>query len=254
MSISTVLNAETSLPRRGSRKQFSILSLLLLAAVACVVAAYIGERRRREEAERQLREIRVEAGWLDDESHRLATDDRTQVQVKALPFWDTREMRWRWRIYLPPGGEWLLFVSVGEKWDESRDRYPWGPPGVPIKTSGELTLDACVIPDTTGHARISVQIGKARFGMGVPEPALAVLRSQGTQSTHIAGEKQHETFATTGRIELLRWHSDLGPSPPEGQSQPFPGRDAVKEYGFSIYLEEMSRPAAAAPATAMPTQ
>jgi hypothetical protein len=254
MASPPAITVETaSLSQRGG-KQFSLLSLLLLAAVACIVAAYIGERRRREEAERQLREIRVAEGWLDDESLRLATDDRTQVQVKALPFWDTREMRWRWRIYLPPGGEWLLFVSLGEEWDESRGRYAWGPPGKPISATGELTLDACVIPDTTGYTRISVKMGKARFGMSVPEPALAVLRSQGTQTTHIVGEKQHETFAPTGHIELLRWHSDRGPSPPEGQSQPFPGRGAVKEYGFSIYLEEVSRSAAAIPAAAVPVK
>src|SRR5687768_7588060 len=99
--------------------QFSLLSLLLLFVIACLMAGYVGQMRRMEDARREIarrdqiiQRMRLELGIDEDVDSHLNVQDRTKLHVAALPSWDENE--WRWKVYLPPEKTWRMRVEIFE--------------------------------------------------------------------------------------------------------------------------------------------
>jgi hypothetical protein len=241
-SFSTGLSAPSR--RRRGWGQFSLVSLLLLAVVGCLVGAYLGERRQRKETEEQLRAIvaenrqyRIDLGIVDDNQRSLLViNDSKAVHVRCLPTHE--EMRWRFRVYLPPHKRWRLCMGRGARWDAANG-YD-GPAFTELREAGELTFDTKIARDLDGQLKLEMFWGNRGFGTQIPDTALPILRSPSKRTVHLAGVKGQETHAAQGRIELVRWHVDLPDNstiPAElaqvGRPQP------PSSYGFCIYLEEI---------------
>src|SRR5262245_16670540 len=122
MDVPRISPREPAAGRRIGPRQFSLLVLLLTVLVACVVAGYWGELRRRRGAERNLEEAqrRVE-GFRRLESQDAAPrskpsvlqiTDPELVHIKVVsPSRGARDVEgWQWRIYLPDNKQWWLYV------------------------------------------------------------------------------------------------------------------------------------------------
>ena len=241
--------------------QFSLFSLLLLLLAGCAVAAWIGEMRRREAAERDtahvkaaMRDLRTAVGLTDDRPDVLKITDEKQVYVRAFPPHD--DLAWQWRIYVPPGRRWRVCISHGETWDESQQRYSGGSDSL-LNVDGEFTLNARIVRKLS-DGRPFITAGTVRSSMGtlLPEKGLATLGSDGKLTAAYTGIKQQEVFAPNGPIPLLRWHRQWGPgssldganlsNAQETAPAPFP------EYGLTIHLEQSTLPGALRPGGALP--
>jgi hypothetical protein len=235
MATPASLESPPAPPRRRWR-QFSLLWLLALVVAGCLVAAWYGERRRREAAEElvrqketEIRDLRVQLGILDDSPPVLNTSDKHQIHVRLLP--PRNEMEWRWRIFVPPGKSWNIQTSFGEQWIE--ERYWGSEPGTSLKFDGEFTLVARICRELDGQALLEVQQGSSTLRSRFPDEGLAVLRGYGTSTGMVAGAAKQESFDAGGEITLLRWQR-------EGTDQQASviGRPPLARFGLSIHLAE----------------
>jgi len=231
--------------------------LLLLALVACVVAAYWGELNRRQAAEHKLEQLQRDeevrrrgsaAAPPRLETEVLRISDREQVHIKAMPpSVAARDMKgWRWRVYLPANKQWWLYVSQGEEWDASLGKYRDGSvSGSQIKAEGELELFGCLSSDFEAGRWIQNWMAGGSQAARLSDAGLAALRAPGETTRVLTGDLDQESSpirpASHGRIQLFRWHKVLDPDAAADAAKSLPGRDKPpKEYGFSIYLVEES--------------
>jgi hypothetical protein len=256
----------TVLSRPGSR-QFSLFTALLLALVACVIAAFVGERLRRRAAERKLAAdaIAPVSGGVTNIRQRQRTKippsklDQVHIQAQSPAMGARDEPGWSWRVNLPPSQNWWLYISQGEVWDENLGRYRDAVSGSRIADEGDLGIAGCISYDHEGGRWIQNWIFTAKQSMQcaqLSEEGLAALRAAGKATRTVTGETNQATLPIRpnphGRIQLLRWHKVL--DPPMTIQSPTGGERTLKEYGFSIYLVEetpvppnMTRPDKIAP-------
>lgn len=237
-------------PRQGWW-QFSLWSLLVFVVAACVVATHLGERRRRELAERAFRQLelenqslRRELGVQDKPASFLAVADARQVYVQALPPMATSPegLGWRWRIYLPPRRKWWLHISQGERWDKDKQWYDHGN-GVAsqdIQVSGEVTISACVSHDLGGGRYIQVWSPKESFALRLDDAGLAAIKAAGQVATDVAGAINQESFSPQKPVQLLRWHRQVEAGTDASTSRDSQGLKLPTEYGFAIHLIDES--------------
>lgn len=244
--------AQSAVVRRRSWWQFSLLSLLLLLVAGCAVAAWIGELRRRETAERELvelqakmRALRKAVGITDDQPDVLKITDDKLVHVRALYPYD--DLSWRWRIYLPPGKKWNLYYSHGAKWDDGRGVFGSGGGFSSLSCEGEFTLEAKVMRMLNGRPYLSYRAWHSGGATMLPEEGLRTLTSNGKVLVEATGGTKQATFANGGHIPLLRFQRELGPGSildtqrvrgAELFNHSLSPIDGLPEYGISIALVE----------------
>lgn len=228
-------------PRRRWRWQFSLFTLLLLAVVACVVAAYLGTARRLEEANatvnRQKAELEARDATiakLEAELGKLTVKDPSKVHILALP--SKEDWHWRWRVYLPPGKTWRITEALGEK----VPKQGFGLSNVSHGSSSfamnqtEFTAEAWLNRDINGSLRLNLQFGNSRSASGISDEDAKKLMASGSTQSHTAGMSATEVYYPAGPIELLRLHKHSSVPQPDGTSisaeQP--------DIGILLFLEE----------------
>ncbi len=234
--------AQTQSSQPRWRWQFSLFTLLLVAIIACVVAAYFGTAWRLAEAgttiERQKTELAVrdaEIVKLSAELGKLTIQDPSKVHILALP--SKEDWHWRWRIYLPPGKTWRITEAVGEKVpkDGFDMRNISHSSSYGALDEGEFTADVWLARDINGKLVLYRQFGRSRSGYHLTEKDATNLLANGSASSHAAGtSKAVEFHDPAGPIELFRLHKYLQIEQPNGGSTSFEKPDL----GILIFLEE----------------
>ncbi len=230
-------------PRPRWRWQFSLFTLLLVAIVACVFAAYLGTARRLAEASatisRQKAELdaqKVEIAKLEAELGKLTIKDPSKVHILALP--SKEDWHWRWRVYLPPGKTWIITHAVGEKVPKQgfdMSNLPHGPSGSIFPSKGEFTAEVWLQRDISGALRLNRQFGDSRGASGISKEDATKLLANGPTSTYTAGASAATlVYDPAGPIELLRLHKYRNPGSSSIISQ-------QPDVGILLFLEELKQ-------------
>jgi hypothetical protein len=224
--------------RRGWR-QFSLLSLLLLFVIACLIAGYVGQMRRMEDARRELarrdmtiQRLRRDLGLDEDVNSALDVQDPTKLHAAALPDWDENE--WRWKVYLPPGKTWRMRLEIFESAGGGKPLILVGGGGSQIGDDGELVLQTRLHRDLDGMVRISSRIGRSGNSHGSSYLDAQVKRKDSVSVTQAGNRKQ--AIGEPGKpLELLR-------RTVMGEPQPIPGTNRTVAYqagAVVLSLEEV---------------
>jgi hypothetical protein len=233
--------------RRG--RQFSLLVLLLVVLVACVSAAYWGERQRRIAAERgeaARPEADTKLSWFTGPPKpppAFPNADPKLVHIRAdTPNIGARdEPGWAWTVYLP-SGTWWLYVSQGEEYDEALGKYRESVSGVQFNANGDVNIQGCLSIDVGEGSRWVQNWASGTSHAAVfSDAGLAVLQARGTVTRDVRGKSNYEFSPVRPtphpRIQLFRWHKVLDPEAAVNATKAISGREKpLKEYGFSIYL------------------
>ena len=233
---------------RGRRGwwQFSLFSLLLLFVIACLIAGYVGQSRRMEEARRELarrdetiKRLRQELGIDEDAESALTVVDPAKVHVVALPSFE--EEAWRWKIYLPPGKKWAIGIESRHAESAGEPLSLGGGSTSTINDDGELLLEARLLRDLKGFPQVKVRLARAGAAHGSVYLD-ALFKSKGRVQVQQAGRPKQVVFPANQRVEILR-RTVLFPPPGDAAGPP----GASHEQGvIAIYLAEWVPPAAAA--------
>ena len=154
-------------PRPRRRPRLSLLSLLLLVAVAATSLMSV-------QLWREVGPLRVEVRRLRNETGQLTVVDPEKIYAVAIATMD--ENTWKWRVHLPAGHNYRLVTNVG--------RIAGRPPGMPRADwfsacgfncapeiqSGELMLTVTLSPDPThsngpGHWNVRVRSDRGLGGV-----------------------------------------------------------------------------------------
>ncbi|HUE72404.1 MAG TPA: hypothetical protein VMP01_16080 [Pirellulaceae bacterium] len=218
-------------PVRKSWLRFSLASLFLLTALICVTTAYLLQRRELNRKDAEIRQYRIDLGLLDDRPGVLVVDDPSKVYVAALPSFEP--LRYRWRVYVPPGKQWMLQLRRGEFTD---DEVRGSGAGTDLKVSGEFLLELAVQRNLEGQVEIVARCGTQGLIGGVLDDRLIkALKNQRQATRKLTGSPKQESFESEGIVPLVTWKSrPTGTAAAEGDSgEPL-------EMGFSFFLEEGS--------------
>jgi hypothetical protein len=218
-------------PQSRWRLQFSLWTLLLVAIIACVVAAYFGTAWRLAEASatisRQKTELATrdaEIAKLNAELGKLIIQDPGKVHILALP--SKEDWHWRWRVYLPPSKTWKITEAVGEKvpkegFDMSQLSHS---ASIGTEAKSEFTAEVWLARDINGKLILYRQFGDGRSGIHIsPEDAKKLL-ANGSSSSH----------DPAGPIELLRLHKFVHIQQPDGSS----ASPTKPDLGILLFFEE----------------
>ena len=85
--------------------RFSLLTLFFVTTIVALALAFFLARSR-------LHEVQAESDRLKNEFGELSISDNSQVHVISVP--TAEAMNWRWRVYLPGGHDFGLYVYRGE--------------------------------------------------------------------------------------------------------------------------------------------
>ncbi|MBC7852588.1 MAG: hypothetical protein IAF94_04045 [Pirellulaceae bacterium] len=228
-------------PRPRWRWQFSLFTLLLVAIVACVVAAYLGTARRLEEAKatigRQQADLKArdaEITKLEAELGILTITDPSKVHILALR--SKEDWHWRWRVYLPPGKKWRITQALGERVPKQgfdMSNVPHGSSSGDLSNE-EFTAEVWIARDVNGSLRLNRRFGGSGVANGISEEDAKKLLAGGSTSTHTAGMSATEVFDPAGPIELLRLHTHSHIPQPDGSSI----SSEKPDFGILLFLEE----------------
>lgn len=246
------LSATSGTAPPHSRRQFSLLSLLILILIACLLFGYCGERRSRERAEFELQRkqnevmlLRAELGQLEDDPQLLKIADKRLVHIRAVPTQDFDS--WAWRVYLPPEKSWRLGVSQGERWDDGRLVFLGKDESSSVELAGEMTIEAWLAQYVNGGSSLIVRRARGRQTVAIPSAGLMVLRSQPGESIqrvtrHFREQEAQNPNGAATRVELLHWRNTLAKDFPAGEHHTLPeAMQPLRSYGISIYIEEIRR-------------
>jgi len=245
-----VSEAGHSRPTAADRigRQFSLLALLLAVLVACVTAAYFGERRRRVAAERetiQRQEQEKQLSWFTGPPKpppAFPNADPTLVHIQSVPpgIGARDEPGWAWTVNLPTGA-WWLYVSQGEEFDDASGKYRESVSGSLINDNGEVGIQGCLSIDVGEGRWIQNWTSGSSQAVCLSDAGLAVLKARGQVTRTVTGAAGTHLSpprpSPHPRIQLFRWHKVLDAESVTEATAALPGRDKpLKEYGFSIYL------------------
>ena len=243
VSSTTITNGSPPRGRRGWW-QFSLLSLLLLFVIACLIAGYVGQSRRMEEARRELarrdetiKRLRQELGIDEDAESALTIDDPSKLHVAALPAWE--EHVWRWKVYLPPEKKWKIGIEVLEKATPEQPLEIVNGSFSNVHGAGELIMEARMSRDLEGIPRLTARLGRGTISGGSKsfEPQFKSKRYR----VELAGRPKPVVVSPGQRIEVLRRIVLFEPQKVSGRTE-----GSLYEKGaLVIYLEEDLPPAAA---------
>lgn len=232
--------------------QFSLLSLLLLFVIACLVAGYVGQMRRMEEAAREIarrdetiKRMRLELGIDEDVDSPLNVQDPASLHVAALPSWDENE--WRWKVFLPPEKTWRMRVEIFESAGNGKPLILVSGGGSDIGDDGELILQTRLDRDLDGMVRISSRIGRSGYAHG-SSYLDAQVKPNDSVGVAQAG-KQQQVIGKPGKpLEVLR-RTVMGEPQPPGTN-----RTAGYQAGAIVISLEEAPPSPSAAGVATPNK
>ncbi len=232
-------------PRPRWRWQFSLFTLLLVAVVACVIAAYLGTARRLQEAnatvgrqKTELKTLETQIAKLEAELGKLTIQDPSKVHILALP--SKEDWHWQWRVYLPPGKKWKITEALGEK----VPRQGFDMTGVPHSSSngalgkGEFTAEVWLARDVNGALRLNRQFAGSGVASGISEEDAKKLLAPGSTSSHAAGMIATAVLEPAGPIELHRLHEYGSVRQPDGRTV----SSQEPNFGMLLFFEELKQP------------
>jgi hypothetical protein len=237
---------EPSPARRRGWWQFSLLSLLLLVVIACLVAGYVGQMRRMEEARRELAlrdetitRLRRELGIDEDAQSALSVSDPTKLHVAALPSFE--EHTWRWKVYLPPGKTWQLGIEFFESDGGGKPLHKVSSDRGEVLGGGELVLEARLQRDLQeGKPVLQSRIGRSRSALSSTFLD-AQVNAKGSVSVDQAGSPKQAVAEPGQRLRIL-WRTVME------EPKPVPGKNITIAHqvgAIAIFLEEAPPPAPA---------
>jgi hypothetical protein len=215
------------------RARYSLRTLLIVVAIACVAIGSYVIGTRLNEAERQLRALRTETGHL-------TIDDRSKVHVIRVDM-DEPET-WRWRMFIPQGHRY--------SWNLADEAIPEDdvPKKAGIKAfsnepywerDNEVLVTARLRRAEDGDWRLSVEsrIGDSKYQMSggtlkIPAEKLEWNTEGASTDGRVAGSAGVKLFDPQGPIILLQ-RRPLGLQP-DGTYGPSPNPMP----GFMIWLKE----------------
>ncbi|HUE73718.1 MAG TPA: hypothetical protein VMP01_22760, partial [Pirellulaceae bacterium] len=221
--------AKRSLPLR-----FSLWTLFIVVAVACVAAAWYGMRKREREALAKVAALAAQIETQQAEINRLRAEigfltigDRTKVH--ALAQRSLNDYHWRWRVYLPPGKPWRLCQALGRI---PRQGFKEIPHASGTIDDGEFTIEAFIGRDVDGQRRLVVATPSIRNSQSLDEAQFQELIKAGFSTTGI-GFTRMEVLDPKAPILLLRLrqHEPIPGSPGSFRTSDEP------EFGFMLWLE-----------------
>jgi hypothetical protein len=199
---------------------------------------------REQERRRQLDRLAdLERQKENDAAKVLTVADKTLVHVKAeqSPVGSRDLGGWAWTIYLPPDRrDWWLYISHGTKWDASEGKYVDGAvSGAQLIATGEQTVYGCIVRDQEGGGYINMWSADGCQTARLPDAGHAAFSVGADEVREVTGDAEQVVLppdtSPKCRMQLLRWHrvriEDEAAIP----------ANAVREYGFSIFLVDEKR-------------
>jgi hypothetical protein len=225
--------------RRGGRfsVRFSLLSLLIAAAIVCVAAAFYGVRRREAIAIRELESVRAQAKQQEETIERLRAElgyltigDKGKIHALQLPTHD--EYHWKWRVYLPPERRWKLFGGTGNVPSQGYENVPHNMSTI---EGGEFTLEVFIDNDPEGRPRLVYRTPVSTTRMGISPAEFALLKANGHSWAGVGrGMVQMRDAGQPIQLMRLRVNEEFakssGGSSYRTSDQP--------QFGFLIWIEE----------------
>jgi hypothetical protein len=187
--------------------RFSLLTILVLMALAaCAITIW--------QLWRELVPLREEVRGYRAELGKLSIDDPTSVHGIQVP---TKEEGWKWRVYFPPGSDYMLhcytgMIPAGIDSSQRRDfsSMNFGPGGFLTLMGGDLQGEAVFEArfkqaDGTWTLQTSVN-GRAWSDMRLDKDFAAYLSDGrgGSFWTSNLNKKDQSTFSLDERVFLLK--------------------------------------------------
>ncbi len=219
------------------RVRYSLGTLLILMAVVGVIVGSYVVGTRLKQAERELKALRDETGWL-------AISDRSQVHVINVPVADIagdERNTWRWRLFIPKGHKY--------SWNLAAEEIPQlevpQKAGVKVisnepywERDNEVLVTATLRRQDDAHWRLTIEsrIGDSKNQMGavsltIPGEKLAWNTEGASTDGRVAGSRGTKLYDPSRPIILLQ-RRPLARQP-DGSSKPSP--DPMP--GFMIWLQ-----------------
>jgi hypothetical protein len=189
------------------RPRISLLSALLLMTIAGMSIVIVQLWRELVPLRQEVRGYRTELGFL-------TIDDPTRVHGVQVP---TREEGWKWRVYFPPGSDYMLhcytgMIPAGVESSQRRDfsSMNLGPGGFLTSMGGNFEEEAVIEArfkqaDGTWTLQTSVN-GGAWSDMQLDKDFAAYLANGrgGAFWTSNLNQKGQTTFSADERVFLLK--------------------------------------------------
>jgi hypothetical protein len=217
--------------------RFSLMTLLVVAALACFAAAYYGVVRRHGEALRQVAELKETNAKqaehivaLRAELGHLTIKDRSKVYLLELPTPGSRE--WKFRVYLPPGREWRLCSSHGQIPSQGFEgiNHGWA-----TLNEGEQTIEAFVYAPEGGSPEFVVRTPSGTSRGGLSAEDFAKLTNGGASWSSVGKTVQIKT-PDENEIPLLRYRTDREEVAADGKTKSFRST-SEPTFGFLLWIE-----------------
>lgn len=224
----------TDSERTPRRLRFSLRTFLLVVVGLCVGVGYYHTSRRLREAERELRALRDEVGYL-------SVEDRTQLHAISI---DTDEPNtWRWRLFVPKGHRY--------SWNIACENIPQNDvpqkPGVSAisnepywETHNEVLVTARLrrIDDANSQLSVQSRIGNSRWQMSdaslrIPNDKLRWMSEISSVDGRVIGSRGTVVRDPKGPIILLQRRPYE--RQPDGTYEPSPNPMP----GFMVWLQEL---------------
>jgi hypothetical protein len=194
------------------RFQFSLRKLLLVIAAVVVVASHGLTSYRLWKAERELRTLQIRQGIL-------VVEDETKIQVVRVDL--QQPMTWRWRVYLPPGRNYVVAYETG---DIQQNGFPAVGASMGLYP-GERTITAKIQRDERGDWTLLVYVNDdSRAKSELPNaPDRWPELSHGTRFSATVSK----SFDSSRPAELLRLRASVLGKPGITPEPPPEGADGV---------------------------
>jgi hypothetical protein len=208
------------------RPKFSLLTLLVLVAIACALIGFYVMGTRLRKAERELQLLRSETG-------RLTIGDRSKVHVIRVPVDEPNT--WRWRMFIPKGHQysWNIAAEAIPADDVPQQAGSKAVSNEPYwERDNEVLVTARLRREEGNDWRLVVEsrIGDAQYQMSggalkIPAEKLQWNTEGASTDGRVAGSARAQVFEPKGPIILLQRRplerqpdGTYGPSP-----NPMPG-------------------------------
>lgn len=200
-------------PSISRRSRFSLLTLLLLTAIAGLGTALFVVYRDLVPLRREVVELRKKVGYL-------AVSDRTQLHAISVP--TDNELEWKWLVFIPEGTHYRLHVEGREVPEVG---YPSAGGTINLRTPGEHVI-RYVIQRDPRDGRWHGTLHGSGGSVGKYHQAWVDWKSYSSTGSGVGTST--ETHPTTARVLLKRHrvtHDGQSADPPPPPS------------GFVVWLE-----------------
>jgi hypothetical protein len=141
----TGLPNDSTKPRLARRIRFSLLTLMLVAALLCTALSHVLTSIQLHRLEKETRQLRDQLGYL------TITDGRRLHAIGLNSDLGWQSKRWTWKVYFPPGRGFRVCYKFTDLPAEGTpdDNYEFFD-----DVGGEMTLTVSVVSDPKGVWKI----------------------------------------------------------------------------------------------------